>query len=184
MVPATRFPNPRSRAFVGANRQGVVLPMAPMILKPVRELTIAAFYRATVLDDGPSGAGTAAEVVSLGDNYLLRVRSTDIEVSKRVGPPTGWVRCFGVMTGHLDGQWHHIATVIDGVTIKVYFDGQERCSVANAANMAYDNGPDFWVGRHGQDKDLFDFDGNIDEVRVYTRALTQPEIAALAAGDP
>jgi hypothetical protein len=184
-VPLTRFPNPSSRAFLGASRVGVVLPMAPMLLKPVRELTIAAFYRATQLDDGGSGPPTASEVVSLGDNYLLRVRNTDIEVSKRIGSSNGgWVRCFGVLTGHLDGMWHHIATVIDGVTVKVYFDGDEKCTVNNAADMVYDNGPDFWVGRHGQNKPEFDFDGNIDEVRVYSRALSRAEIAALAAGQP
>ncbi len=183
-VPVTRFANPSSRAFAGAGRHGVVLPMAPMALKPVRELTIAAFYRATQLDEAGAGSGTGSEVVSLGDNYLLRVRNTDIEVSKRVGGSSGWVRCFGVLTGHLDGMWHHIATVIDGVTVKVYFDGEEKCTMNNAANMIYDNGPDFWVGRHGQDKDTFDFDGNIDEVRVYSRALSRAEIAALATGAP
>ena len=31
---------------------------------------------------------------------------------------------------------------------------------------------------------MFDFDGNIDEVRVYSRALSAGEIAALAAGQP
>ena len=183
-VPRTVFANPSSRAFIRANRQAVLLPMAPMVLKPVRELTVAAFYRATQLDDGGSGAATASEVVSLGDNYLLRVRDTDIEVSKRVGGSAGWVRCFGLVTGHLDGQWHHIATVIDGVTVKVYFDGAEKCTLANTASMIYDNGADFWVGRHGENKDLFDFDGNIDEVRVYSRALSAGEIAALAAGQP
>jgi hypothetical protein len=180
-VPTTRFANPRSRAFALASRQGVLLAGMPAALKPTRELTVSAFYRATRID---TAAGTpGSEVVSAGDNYLLRVRQMDIEVSKRVGGTAGWVRCFGLVTNHLDGQWHHIATVIDGVTVKLYFDGVEKCSLANTASLVYDKANDLWVGRHGDGKDLFDFDGNIDDVRIYARALAAAEIAALAAGN-
>ncbi len=40
----------------------------------------------------------------------------------------------------------------------------------------------FYVGRHGDGQTQFDFGGNIDEVRVYDRALAGSEISALTAG--
>jgi hypothetical protein len=64
----------------------------------------------------------------------------------------------------------------------VYFDGLQVCTNTTGANISYTVGTDFWVGRHGAGKTGFDFDGNIDEVRVYTRALTPTEIASLAGG--
>ena len=47
--------------------------------------------------------------------------------------------------------------------------------------MLYDRGADLSVGRHGDGQDDFDFDGNIDDVRIYTRALPPARIAQLAA---
>jgi hypothetical protein len=43
-------------------------------------------------------------------------------------------------------------------------------------------GQDFWVGKHGETSTDFDFQGNIDEVRVYNRVLSAAEIQALAQG--
>jgi hypothetical protein len=59
-------------------------------------------------------------------------------------------------------------------------------SCPNSAPFLYDRGKDLFVGRHGNDTTnaaLYNFQGNIDEVRVYARALTANEIAALAAGN-
>jgi hypothetical protein len=179
-TPASRFPNPRSRTFTRAGQQGVLLAAMPVTLKPTRQLTVAAWFRTTTLDVNAGGGTPSAELVSAGDNYLLRVRPADIEVSKRIGGD--WVRCFGPVSGHLDGSWHHAATVIDGVTVKVYFDGVEKCSLANAQDLVYDRGNDLWVGRHGQTKAGFDFDGDIDDVRIYGRALPPGEVAALFQG--
>jgi hypothetical protein len=61
-------------------------------------------------------------------------------------------------------------------------DGVLKLSCPLALPIVYDLGKDLWVGRHGNGNQNWDFEGNIDEVRVYTRVLTATEIAALAAG--
>jgi hypothetical protein len=43
-------------------------------------------------------------------------------------------------------------------------------------------GTDLWVGRHGNGSANFDFQGNVDEVRIYARVLTVAEIQGLAQG--
>jgi hypothetical protein len=41
------------------------------------------------------------------------------------------------------------------------------------------------VGRHGSGtSDIRDFEGGLDDIRVYTRALSPAEIARLASGKP
>jgi hypothetical protein len=186
------FPNPRSRAFDSSQRQAVQLSPLPPALRPDNDLTVAAWYRATTLDapqlpDGGIGAPSGAELVSGGNHYVLRLRPTQVEFSKRVmGPmvPT-FAQCLGTVDNHLDGNWHHLAGVSSAQGVKVYLDGTERCSnaSANATHpILYDQGPDLWVGRHGNNQTNWDFGGNLDEVRLYTRALTAQEIAALAAG--
>ena len=51
----------------------------------------------------------------------------------------------------------------------------------NVQPMQYDRGADLVVGKHGGGQEDFDFDGNIDEVRIYARALPVARIQQLAA---
>jgi hypothetical protein len=178
--PPLSFTNAHSRAFARANQQAIVLASMPEPLRPINELTLSVWYRATTVDDGGGG-----ELISLGNNTLLRLRTNDIEVSKRV--PNGdlggaFARCFGTSPGHLNGNWHHVATVIDATTTTIFFDGAQVCQLMNIQPLLYDRGADLVVGRHGEGQANFDFEGNIDEVRVYARALPPERIAALARG--
>jgi hypothetical protein len=178
-VPSAGAPaNPLSRIFVRANRQAVRLSSTPAALKPTNGLTLSAWYRATSV--GTSGA----EIISAGDNYVLRLRSTQIEFDKRVLGATGtgaYAVCAFAVTGHLDGAWHHLAAVSNSTGMKVYLDGVEKCTNTRGENLLYDRGPDFWVGRHGNGSTAWDFEGNIDDVRVYPRALVASEISSLFA---
>ena len=59
---------------------------------PPTALTLSVWYRATAVDTGGGG-----ELISLGNNTLLRVRTADVDVSKRVPDGAGgaYARCFG-----------------------------------------------------------------------------------------
>jgi hypothetical protein len=95
----------------------------------------------------------------------------------------GYDRCFMPVPNRLDGNWHHLAGVLDGTQMRGYFDGVLACTVTITTNpLRFDRGPDLWVGRLGNGGDNYDFDGNIDDVRIYTRALTSAEVAAVATG--
>jgi hypothetical protein len=62
---------------------------------------------------------------------------------------------------------------------EVYIDGRSRAlSAFNEAISFSGIGTNTFIGQHGNGAD-FHFQGSIDEVRVYNRALTQSEITAL-----
>jgi hypothetical protein len=182
------FPDPHSRAFGLVERQAVQLAEMPMALRPPNDVTVSAWYRASAVDVNPTtGAATGSEIVSAGNSYLLRLRATQVEFTKRVAGtgPGMFAQCLGIVTGHLDANWHHLAGVSSASGIKLYLDGTERCS--NTAAIAlqpilYDQGQSLWVGRHGNGQLMWDFGGDIDEVRIYARVLTPEEIALLAHG--
>src|SRR5690606_18293696 len=71
-----------------------------------------------------------------------------------------------------DGNWHHVAITFDGITINQYIDGVLDYSQPNNYNT---NGFDLNIGRRINQNGEW-FDGNIDEVVIWNRALSQQEI--------
>jgi len=78
------------------------------------------------------------------------------------------------------GVWHHICLTYDGAMARLYADGVEVASETKTWNLALSRAH---IGR--QVNDLAEFwDGLIDDVRIYNRALTVPEIQQTMRGDP
>jgi hypothetical protein len=77
------------------------------------------------------------------------------------------------------GQWHHIAGVYDANAGRIYVDGVMRGSIASAGIPTPTT---IWkIGNvSGGGTGTGFFQGAIDDVRVYNRALTGAEIAALS----
>jgi hypothetical protein len=81
---------------------------------------------------------------------------------------------------YADGQWHQIAGTYDGATVTVYYDSVPRATaVASGTIQAASN--ELNIGRFGSIGGYFT--GQIDDVRIYKRALTAFEVAQLYA-DP
>jgi hypothetical protein len=182
LVPTVTFANPRSRTFVLANRQAVIVATPPA-LQPANNFTVSAWYRTTTTDT--TGTSIGSEIVNVANDYILRLRPTQIEFAKRSTGGTGsFAQCFADLSAHLDGAWHHVAGVTSTVGMKVYFDGTESCSNGLGGDLTYSGGSEVWVGAHAKITDHNSFDGNIDDVRIYTRALSAADIMWLAGGGP
>jgi hypothetical protein len=74
--------------------------------------------------------------------------------------------------------WHHIAWTYDSAshTTKFYVDGALDFSSTTISSGAMPNAPLKWCRVGGNENSSY-FDGDLDEVRIYDRALTQAEIA-------
>jgi len=71
------------------------------------------------------------------------------------------------------GQWVHVAATFDGTTATLYLNGQEVGSGA----FSLDNGTtaEMRIGSYNSNSPTFN--GDMDEVRIYNRALTQADFA-------
>jgi Concanavalin A-like lectin/glucanases superfamily len=176
-VPTLRFADPRSRAFSKDSRHAIELMPMPSSLK-LASFTLSAWFRATVVDS------MGSDIVSGGNDYFLRLWVDQIEFVKRVSQTAGalYAGCRPATSGHLDGRWHHVAAVNGPSGMKVYLDGVQTCSNSRTEPVLY-QGSAFYAGRPGADQSSHDFDGNLDELRVYGRVLTPAEIASLAQGN-
>jgi plastocyanin len=72
------------------------------------------------------------------------------------------------------GTWAHVALVRQGATLRLYVNGVEEASEQNEEPMRFAA-----VGRHDNNY----FDGQIDDLRIYDRALSTSELQAVMAGN-
>jgi Concanavalin A-like lectin/glucanases superfamily len=83
-----------------------------------------------------------------------------------------------------NGVFHHVAVTYDGVTEAVYLDGlpigaMPLVQVAYAASYQYQIGAGFTAGWPSGNGAYFYFQGLIDEIEFFNRALTVAEIQAI-----
>jgi hypothetical protein len=78
------------------------------------------------------------------------------------------------------GQWHHVACVYDGQKMSIYVDGKLDVSKPRSGPIATNNFP-VCIGENIELTGHC-WNGLIDDVRVYSYALSENEIAALATG--
>ncbi len=79
-----------------------------------------------------------------------------------------------------DGRWHHATATYDGSTIRIYFDGREVGRFDHRGKLDTRGSAPAYIGSLAGRMEFFQ--GGIDDVRVYARALSAAEVQALASG--
>ncbi|MFA5251932.1 MAG: LamG domain-containing protein [Phycisphaerae bacterium] len=84
------------------------------------------------------------------------------------------------------GRWVHLAATFDGTTARLYFNGEEAASGPFSFSAGTDAGLTIGnsIDEVGWPDSPETFYGDIDEVRIYNRALDANEIAYLAQRKP
>jgi len=132
-----------------------------------------------------SADANGAELISLGDNVVLRV--DDPIRGGLVGyyyDGSSWVEITATGVTIAGTGWNHIAYVFDDTNDvhALYLNGVAIASSATTGSVSYANGSDTFIGSHGNADTFYEFNGLIDDARVYSRALTPDEIVGLANG--
>jgi len=127
-------------------------------------------------DDGPLYARTKAEGVWVKQGKTLFIKGG------RLNYDIGWVGCNRGKTDVTDNQWHHVIFT-SGDKKAIYLDGKAEINVT----LESPEDPLDSVFKIGTCSDNFPLDGNdfnglIDDVRIFSRALDEEEIIALAKG--
>ena len=74
-----------------------------------------------------------------------------------------------------ENAWTHLAATYDGTVLRLYMNATQVGTIATTGAISVSNGQ-LWIGANNIWPEWFA--GLIDEVRIYRRALTQPEISA------
>jgi len=81
-----------------------------------------------------------------------------------------------------DGAWHHVAGVYDGKKICLYVDGKLDVSNEGSGHIKKTDWP-VLIGENAERTER-QWNGLIDDVRIYDCALTEADVAALYSGKP
>jgi uncharacterized protein (TIGR02145 family) len=128
----------------------------------------------------PEGIFGPATYLPTTPGYYLRI------INKKVDLGISLPYTEGFSTTTIDSShWYHVVGVYDNNSIKIYISG-----VMDNETFAGPDLLDNWSSTNfltiGQEKDygtptnLHSFDGSLDDIRIYNRALTQEEITYLA----
>ena len=87
-----------------------------------------------------------------------------------------------------DGNWHHLAGTYDNNTVRLFIDGIEQGTGSPAAiaaiNYAFQDNQTLRIGGYASSCNRFLFNGDIDEVQIFSRALSTQEIQAIYLANP
>jgi hypothetical protein len=86
------------------------------------------------------------------------------------------------------GQWYHVAATYDGTTFKLYVNGALEGTMALTKTIVYDPAIPWTIGSTAAPFRILGaprtFNGVIDEVEIFNRALTQGEIQSIYNAGP
>lgn len=114
-----------------------------------------------------NGATTANRQVA---SYHLSNRSARIYLSP----------ASSMLATNTTSDWRHVAITHDGSTVRMFLDGENILTQANAGAVDRFSNAVLMIG--GSDNGLDLFQGQFDEVRIYNRALSAAEVATLRNG--
>ena len=141
------------------------------------ERTVAAWFRTTSTAD--------AAFVSWGEDGSASIPPAPGGLSQlgigggKLGFFAGGSDAAIALTGYADGQWHHLAAAYDGTKVRLYVDGVLKITKTIALDTA--SSP-LALGRSAGGGSWFA--GDLDEIAVYHRALSGPEVEGLASPEP
>jgi len=140
------------------------------------EITVTAWIKVNAFDKNFN------TIIAKGDHAwrLARANNTDsVEFACTGISNNDW----GYISGSVnvnDGQWHHVAGVYDGSKIYLYVDGVEDTS-ENASGSINNIDYPVYIGENAELTGRY-WNGLIDDVRVYDRALLPGDINDIYQG--
>jgi hypothetical protein len=141
-----------------------------------KNVTLAAWANLTGADTN------GADVVSIGNYFLIRLNESGASKAMFYNG-TSWLSA-SISQTYTNAGWKHFAAVFndDANTCKFYVNGTEVASVSTSVTIPYTGqGTKTVVGAHGNAGTTNDFTGNVDDVRIYNRALCPSDISTLGS---
>ena len=126
----------------------------------------------TILCQSPGGSASKRL-------WSLTTKSTGRNPTFRVKTSSGSTQLKADDVSLQNGQWYFIAGVYDGSKMKIYIDGVEVDSRTKSGDLVTDAAAEVWLGSEPTSQGSDPWQGGLDEVAVFDKALSAEDIAEL-----
>ncbi len=150
-------------------------------LRPSEALTVSAWVKPDSFGNYAGIAANIHDTSSTESGYILMTRNSSFGAG--VCGSDGVISYFNG-GAYSTGAWYHVMFTNDGSTTRLYVNGALVSSVGENTPIDYSPTSTFEIGRYNDDDEDYWFDGIIDEVVVWDRALDQAEITYLYNNSP
>lgn len=167
-----RFGNVDS-AYIFDGVDDIILIDDDPSLEPSTALTVSAWVKSTGNWSDDNYISKDAKIGSVSNGYLLRSGEPENELNFYAGGK-------GTKSGVPVDVWVHVAGVyVAGIRVTIYIDGDQMAekTVGIPSSITYGTGK-LGIGGPYDSSSLF-FNGTVDDIRIYNRALTASEIQEL-----
>jgi hypothetical protein len=142
------------------------------IFNTANEMTIAAWVTIRSVPTAWAAIVSKGEYSWRLSNYNTEQRfHFGITIWSAQGPSVDGTTAVGL------DEWHHVAGMYDGASINLYLDGMLDATIATSSPIGV-NSAHVLIGENPEAAKR-NWDGLIDDVRIYNRALSAAEIGAL-----
>jgi hypothetical protein len=159
--------------FAAASQEYITVANSSSLNSLVRAITLAAWVNATdwngnrrILQKGNSDN----QYRLLAENGLLKFHLNGVDTLTAPLPPTG--------------TWIHIAATWDGSTMIIFTNGVAQASTGAGGTLVTTSDPLAIARKNGSGVSGDYFNGRLDDVRIYNRALNGAEITSLMTNSP
>jgi len=132
------------------------------------------------VDTNDSGGGAFGPYVAKGDHCYGLQHSAGNGIEFFIWDSTTWYAAFYAVDESFNNEWHHVVGTYDGMQLKTYVDGI-LCAVTDHIGSMGSDTYTVNIGRSSEYTDRF-YEGLIDDVRIYDKALSQAEIVSIMDG--
>ena len=163
---------PGKALIVNSDGYGKVGPSDDLDFDGTKHFTMSAWVK-------PNSANMTGYIFTKYDRFVAGQYQFGVEGGKLIGhretPP--W-QATGA-TSLQPNQWYHLATTFDGAQIKVYVNGVEDGSISMTGSIGSIN-RDILIGARHKSGNVDEFfDGQIEELAIWNRALSLQEIRSV-----
>ncbi len=123
-----------------------------------------------------------AEFISLHDRVHIALDETSGGIKGSIQTGAGSWQDLTTQRYIAGTGWHHVMYVFDDVNNvhTLYIDGQLAATAANGNSIYWTGATTTYIGQHPTTTS-WNLNGKVDDVRIYSRALSAAEVAAIAA---
>jgi len=178
-----RLENPNSSYYLNGQTDYINVPSTSEMLP--NNLSLSVWVKIPTNYSGNNGIGPIIRSRFYG--YILWFDSSTHTVKQILHHNSALATTTSVSNNIDDNQWHHLVGSFDGNYNKLYLDAQLiSIDSTNIGNMYYVPDGVVAFGRDGNNSSSSTalFQGWIDDIAIYNRALTQEEITALYTNIP